>query len=83
MILVDCSIGPLFFLHVNVSGGEPCEVQDNVRREPVTTATVDCDGGSMSGAAVETMNNKVMVIHIKLFTSSAEINSHPHGLFHH
>ena len=57
MILADCSIGPLFFLHVNVSGGEPCEVQDNVRREPVTTVTVGCDGGCMSGAAVETMNN--------------------------
>ena len=52
MILVDCTIGPLSFLHVNVSGGEPREVQDNVRGEPTTTVTVDDDGGSIIGAAV-------------------------------
>ena len=52
MILVDCTIGPLSFLHVNVSGGEPCEVQDNVRGEKTATVTVDDDGGSMIGAAV-------------------------------
>jgi len=52
VILVDCTIGPRSFLHVNVSGGEPCEVQDNVRVEPTTTVTVDDDGGSIIGAAV-------------------------------
>ena len=52
MILVDCTIGPPSFFHVNVSGGEPREVQDNVREEPTTTVTVDDDGGSIVGAAV-------------------------------
>jgi len=52
VILVDCTIGPLSFLHVNVSGGEPREVHDNVRGEPTTTVTVDDDGGSINGAAV-------------------------------
>ena len=52
MILVDCSIAvSLFFLHVNVSGGEPLEVQDNVRGEPIITVTVDDDGVSITGAA--------------------------------
>ena len=61
MILVDCTIGPPSFLHVNVSGGEPCEVQDNVRGEPPATIMVD-DGGSMSGAAVlGMMINKVTI----------------------
>ena len=31
MILLDCStVGSPSFIHVNVSGGEPDEVQDNV-----------------------------------------------------
>ena len=49
---MDCSIGPLSFLHVNVSGGEPREVQDNVRRSPILTVTVDSEGVSIIGAAV-------------------------------
>ena len=52
MILVEFNIGPLSFLHVKVSGGEPREVQDNVREEPKAAATVDGDGGSIFGAAV-------------------------------
>ena len=52
MILVDCTIEPLSFLHVNVSGGEPREVQDNVSRVPSITATVDDDGGSILRDAV-------------------------------
>jgi len=40
------------FIQVNVSGGEPREVQDNVRGEPTTTVTVDDDGGSIFGAAM-------------------------------
>ena len=51
MILVDCTTGPLSFLHVNVSGGEPRDVQDNVRVEPTATVTFG-DGGSVIGAAV-------------------------------
>ena len=52
MILVDCTIGPLSFLHVNVSGGEPREVQDNVREEPAAMDTLVDNGRSMSGEAV-------------------------------
>ena len=40
------------FIQVNVSGGEPREVQDNERGEPTKTVTVDDDGGSIIGAAV-------------------------------
>ena len=47
----DCSIGPLSFLHVKMSGGEPREVQDNVRAEPTKSFSVD-DGVSITGAAV-------------------------------
>ena len=36
---------------MNVSGGEPCEVQNNVREEPFTI-TLDDDGVSITGAAV-------------------------------
>jgi len=36
---------------VKVSGGEPREVQENLRTEPTTTVTVDDDGGSIIGAA--------------------------------
>jgi len=34
-----------------VSGGEPREVQDNVRELRTATFTVDDDGGSITGAA--------------------------------
>ena len=37
---------------MNVSGGEPREVQDNVRGEPLATVTVDDDGVSITGAAM-------------------------------
>ena len=52
VILVDCIIGPLSFLQVNVSGGEPREIQDNVRVEPTKTVMLDDDGVSITGAAV-------------------------------
>ena len=35
-----------------MSGGEPHEVQDNVRELPTTTVTEDDVGGSIIGAAV-------------------------------
>jgi len=53
VILVDCTIGLLSFLHVNVSGGEPREVQDNLREEPTSTVKVDDEGRSIIGAAVQ------------------------------
>ena len=49
--MLDFNSGPLFFLQVNVSGGEPREVQDNVWEEPKSTVTVDDDGGSITGVA--------------------------------
>jgi len=52
VILVDCTIGPLSFLQVNVSGGEPREVQDNVSGEPIITVTVEGDGVSITGATM-------------------------------
>ena len=50
---MDCSTGPLSFLHVNASGGEFREVQDNVREDPTLTVTVDDDRVSITGAAVQ------------------------------
>ena len=50
---MECSTGPLSFLHVNLSGGESREVQDNVRGSPTLTVTLDDDGVSITGAAVE------------------------------
>ena len=53
MILVDCITAALPSLcHVNVSGGEPCEVQDNVRGPPTVTVIVFDDGVFIMGAAV-------------------------------
>jgi len=37
---------------VNVSGGEPRDIQDNVTESPAKTLTVDDDEGSITGAAV-------------------------------
>ena len=36
-----------------MSGGEPCEVQDNVRGTPTLTVTVDDDVVYITGAAVQ------------------------------
>ena len=62
MILVDCSIGPLSFLHVKVSGGEPREVHDNVMEEPTSTVTVDDNGESIIGRAVQKVMDKDVVM---------------------
>ena len=35
-----------------MSGGEPCEVQDNVREELTLTVTVDDNGGCIAGATI-------------------------------
>ena len=47
-------MGPSSFLQVNVSGGEPCEVQFNVRGDPTEIVMIDDDDGGllMVGAAV-------------------------------
>ena len=49
---MDCSTGPLSFLHVNVSGGEPREVQDNMRGSSTLIVRVFGDIESITGAAV-------------------------------
>jgi len=49
---VDCVIGIPSFIQVNASGGEPREVQDNVRGELTMTTRVDDNGGSIVGATV-------------------------------
>ena len=36
---------------MNVSGGEPCEVQDTVRQEPRGIVIADDNGVSITGAA--------------------------------
>ena len=51
MTLVESNIGPPFSCQVNLSGGEPLEVQDNVRREPMSTVILDV-GVSISGRAI-------------------------------
>ena len=40
---MDGTVEPLSFCQVNVSGGEPCEVQFNVSGDPTSTVTVDDD----------------------------------------
>ena len=50
MVLVEGIIRLQSFLHVHLNvRGEPPEVQDNVREEPIH---FDDDGGSIIGAAV-------------------------------
>ena len=54
VILVDGSInGSLSFLHVNVSGGEPRETQDNVMVAPTSAVMLGGDDSSITGAAVQ------------------------------
>ena len=49
---MDCNIEPPSFLQVNVSGGEPREVQFKLREEPTGIVTVDDDVVLITGAAV-------------------------------
>ena len=57
MILVDCAIGPPSFLQVNMSGGEPREVQDSVTLEPMAAISVELAGVSITGVAVNAKVN--------------------------
>ena len=52
MLVGNCSVGLSSFLQMNASGGEPCEVQFNVRGEPTERVMVDDDGLVMVGTAV-------------------------------
>ena len=53
VISVDSNTaGSLFFFQVNVSGGEPRDVQDNIKGELAGIVIVDDDGVSTTGAAV-------------------------------
>ena len=64
MISLDCVTGTPSFIHVNVSGGEPDEVQDNVILYPSTTDIDDDDElAVITGAAVWKMfitNNQIL-----------------------
>ena len=51
MMLVDCVIGTPSFIQVNVSGGEPSEVQDNVSGIPKATFIVGVVELMIRGAA--------------------------------
>ena len=51
MILVDCVIGAPSFIQINLSGGDPDEVQFNVKGEPMITNTDDISF-VITGAAV-------------------------------
>ena len=53
MILVDCVTGTPSFIQMNVSGGDPDEMQDNVKEDPMIAYKVDDDDGVVNtGAAV-------------------------------
>ena len=57
MILVECVIGKPSFIQMKVSGGDPDEVQVNVKGEPITTFIVDNEYLVITGEAGE---NKVV-----------------------
>ena len=84
MILVDCVTGTPSFIHVNVSGGEPDEVQDNVMLDPKSISTADDDDNELSviiGAAAGNVLNK-MIRHYKVLTSYTKIKSYANTLIH-
>ena len=57
MILVDCVTETPFLIQVNVSGGEPDEMQVSVILDSITISLVDSDDDDMAlitGAAVRT-----------------------------
>jgi len=53
VIVENSTVEPLSFLQVNVSGGEPRDVQDMVREELMVITKFDGDGGSIIGAATQ------------------------------
>ena len=74
---MDCSTGPLSFLHVNVSGREPREVQDNIRESSTLTVIVFCGIGSITGAAVwrdeRWLSNEIYKIEAKILKLKKEV----------
>ena len=58
-------IGTSSFIHMNVSGGDPDEVQVNVRVEPVSTFKADDDGciDIITGVAMYDYMNIVTIPH--------------------
>lgn len=58
-------IGTPSFIHMNVSGGDPDEVQVNVRVEPVSTFKADDDGcvDIITGGAMYDNMNIVIIPH--------------------
>ena len=53
MILVECVNGTPSFFQMKVSGGDPDEVQVNVKGEPITTSIVDNEYLVITGEAGE------------------------------
>ena len=49
---MDCNIEPRSLFQVNVSGGEPREVQFKLSEDPKRIVTVDDDGVFITGEAV-------------------------------
>ena len=50
---MECVIGTLSFIQMKVSGGDPDEVQVNVKGEPIATSVVDNEYVVISGEAGE------------------------------
>ena len=49
--MVDCIIGTPLFIQINVSGGEPDDVQVNVKVDPIRR-DADADVAVITGAAI-------------------------------
>ena len=56
--MVEFSITPSF-IQVNVSGGEPSDIQDNVSGVPIATFTVDDVAAVITGVAIKFFINDV------------------------
>jgi len=56
---VECVIEIPSFIHVNVSGGDPDEVQVNVKGEPITTSLLDNDGYTVITGEAEHMYENI------------------------
>jgi len=64
-MLVDCAIGVPSFIQVNVSGGEPSEVQDNISGDPMIPCTTD-HSVVITGAAESDEDHNNTVLHLAL-----------------
>jgi len=63
LVLVVCINETLSLYQMNVSGGDPCDIQDIVKEEPYSTVIFDDSIGSIIGATVCNLKN---IYHVKL-----------------